>query len=1651
MKGRRKAVAVFTALAVSVGTVPWTPMTALADGADTGTPATPIYKNTDYSFEERAADLVAQMTLAEKASQTTGSVAPAIPRLDVEGYNWWSEAIHGYSRSTSTTGGATSYPVSYAAGSTWDPELYYREAQQIGAEIRESARNNKLNLTVYSPTVNLARDARWGRNDESYGEDPYLTGVMGAEFVKGVEGKDKNGTLLKSNDAGEGYYQVMTTIKHYTANNSEQNRQYGGANNIDLRALREYYTRPYRDIIRSADVQSVMTAYSTVDGVPASYSSYLMDTLLRQTWGFSGYITSDCDSVSSSAGRQRYKTNPQTGRTYTVPEAFATAMAHGEDLECNAGITDNNGTYATRMAEMLSGGAIRTDKGVFTENQLDVTVQRLMAARMKLGEFDGATAYQSEGASRLAAGRAGGFVNNITGQTQARLDLAEEVSENSVVLLKNQPTDGGVSPILPVTQAKVSAALQEKPEGSKYNIVVVGPVAKSTYLGGYSPAFAANEKANFKTIYDGISDAFGSYDDVNVEYAEFFDYSDTAVVINNYFGPQYTNVAEQVANNNFTYIKIDGEDTDVPKSTPNAVTLSKIAAADLVVVVAGQGSGDSNEDQDRTDLLLRKAQTTLIDEAATRNPNTVLVMETYGPVEVKDFENKVPAIMWASFGGVRKVGFGRAIAGQISPSGRTTALWHYDTKNDIPSPRDYNLYPDAERKTDGRTYMYYTKPVSYPFGYGLSYTDTTFDSISLSDAAPTANDVMTVSLDVVNKNAVSGREVVQIYAVSPNAGDNDIPNKRLVGFKKVDVPASGETSVNIAVKVADLAFFDPAAGIYKVPEGTWTIYASKSSDLAEPSAVSATFVIESGAGAIEAKPAVVTVTANQMGDETGTGTGSLSVNVAERLIFDKGRQIIPHVAVAMTDEKIYGRTIVDNIPGQDIGSWGIDETQSQGGGTVNPPIADLKTPKLADISLPGGMSVVYSVKDPAKNRNVVSISGTEGGQIITAVSPGVETLVAKVTDASGNTAETEFVVYVTSNPAPGGITVGGKPLANFDPDVFAYEIEGAVASVAAVRPTPNDVSYSYTVVQATAANPVATIVATDASSANGKTLIYKIGFGASPTSINFKNKELAEPWIVMGPDSSGMTQDASGLKLTTLQGSSLASAPKNLCLQPAFGDWTAETFISSFSAIVANGQQVGLVIYDKDSGNYLRFGYDQQTISFFGMEWVTMNYGVIKGEGGAESNLGGFSYSAFGGGTPDNMTPPAQLWLRAVKIGSQYTFAFSKDHASWFSAEPIDVHFALPHIGVAAENGVGIYDFWGGFTPAPTTPVTATFDYMSIYNDATLGELSVTPGAINPAFLPTVTKYTVSLPNTVRSLTVTASANSGGATVTGAGVKALNVGDNKFEVIVTAEDGITTRKYEIVANRKSSGLGVETSGGGSAAPQPNVTQPAVTVTPGAVVPLDPNPAEGPLSKFTDASGISAWALPFFEKLVQAGVISGDSDGTLKPKRNVTRAEFTKMIVVAAKIPSGGTAKLFPSDVNAGDWYKEFVDIASAYDIVKGVSETAFAPNINITRQDLAAIAYRALVFSKVSLPAPDGDKFSDDVRIADYAKDAVYTLKKLQIVSGRDSGGFDPTAFATREEAVKIVSGVMDCMASGTVATAQADAQETAAPAGSSK
>ncbi len=426
----------------------------------------PDYLNSDLQVDQRVEDLVSRMTLEEKISQMS-HLAPAIERLGVVAYEpnfpnplltdehpdydkvemeeemklrpwenleywdeggcldggWWNEALHGVARA----GLATAFPQSVGLGSTWDPDLIEKMTAVASTEARVHHNVYGKKLTYWSPTINIQRDPRWGRNEESYSEDPYLLSRMAVSFVKGFQGDD------------EKYLKAIATIKHFLANNSEYNR-HNGSSDISERWLKEYYLAAFRAAITEGGAYSVMSAYNAVNGIPVSANPHYLTDVLRNQWGFKGYVVSDCGAVSDIVHQHKYETDPE--------KAVAMAVKAGLDLECETCETEQF------MFDKYLPGAV--EKGYISEAEIDIAVKRLFRARMLLGEFD---------PPELVP------YNDISEEdldTKESQELALQLGRESLVLLKNKDR------FLPLMREDIGS------------IAVIGPNADRAVLGGYS-------------------------------------------------------------------------------------------------------------------------------------------------------------------------------------------------------------------------------------------------------------------------------------------------------------------------------------------------------------------------------------------------------------------------------------------------------------------------------------------------------------------------------------------------------------------------------------------------------------------------------------------------------------------------------------------------------------------------------------------------------------------------------------------------------------------------------------------------------------------------------------------------------------------------------------------------------------------------------------------------------------------------------------------------------------------------------------------------------------------------------------------------------------------------------------------------------------
>ena len=385
------------------------------------------YRNPELPAEKRAANLVGQMTLEEKVLQMQNS-APAVERLGIPAYNWWNEALHGVARG----GQATVFPQAIGLAAMWDTELMQRVADTISTEARakynEAIRTNTykqyLGLTFWSPNINIFRDPRWGRGQETYGEDPYLTGQMAVAFIKGLQGDDPN------------YFKTIATAKHYAVHSGPEPLRHKFDVQPSERDLNETYLPAFRTAVVEGHVDSIMCAYNSVDGVPACASTDLLQKTLRAAWGFQGYVVSDCGAIRDIYSETAHKYKP------TAAEAAALAVKAGTDLTC--------GTEYRSLVDAVKAGQI-------TEAEINRSVERLFVARFKLGMFDPP--------DRVPFSKIPYSENDSAAHRKIALDAARE----SIVMLKN---DGGTLPL----------------KASLRRIAVIGPSADDpvALLGNYN-------------------------------------------------------------------------------------------------------------------------------------------------------------------------------------------------------------------------------------------------------------------------------------------------------------------------------------------------------------------------------------------------------------------------------------------------------------------------------------------------------------------------------------------------------------------------------------------------------------------------------------------------------------------------------------------------------------------------------------------------------------------------------------------------------------------------------------------------------------------------------------------------------------------------------------------------------------------------------------------------------------------------------------------------------------------------------------------------------------------------------------------------------------------------------------------------------------
>ena len=669
----------------------------------------PGYLDTARDFRERARDLVSRMTLEEKASQLRYD-APEIRRLGVPSYNWWNEALHGVARA----GTATVFPQAIGMAATFDAALVQTEAEVISTEARarfhefqrQGDQDIYKGLSFWSPNINIFRDPRWGRGHETFGEDPYLTGLLGKAFIRGLQGEGK-------------YLKTAACAKHFAVHSGPEGLRHEFNAEVSEHDLRDTYLPAFSQCVRETGVESVMGAYNRVNGEPCCGSKTLLVDILRGQWGFQGHVVSDCWALKDF----------HTGHHVTadISESAALAMNSGCDLNCGT-------VYQWILA------ALR--ENLITEDQIDTAAVRLMTTRLRLGLFDPPEQVPYAGIA---------FTEN---DSPAHRELSLALAEKTLVLLKNE---GG---LLPLDQKKLQS------------VAVIGPNADSreALMGNYH-----GTASRWVTVLEGIQDLAG--DDLRVYYAQ-----------------------------GCHLYKDKTEDLSRPGDRI-AEAVGAAAQADIAVVCLGLDGFIEGEEADpsypfsgdKQDLSLRGDQLKLLQAVQATGTPVVLVMMTGSAMDLRWADSHVPAIVQVWYPGQQGgAAVARLLFGAFSPSGRLPVTFYRDTEK-LPDFTDYAM--------QGRTYRYLRDEALYPFGFGLSYTRFSYETVSPAETRRAPGEEITVKARVQNTGSRPGEECVQLYVRAPETGCPR-PNFSLRGVQKVFLDPGQGKDITFTLQPHDLSLID---------------------------------------------------------------------------------------------------------------------------------------------------------------------------------------------------------------------------------------------------------------------------------------------------------------------------------------------------------------------------------------------------------------------------------------------------------------------------------------------------------------------------------------------------------------------------------------------------------------------------------------------------------------------------------------------------------------------------------------------------------------------------------------------------------------------------------------------------------------------------
>lgn len=809
--------------------------------------------------DQLAAAIVGKMTLDEKLPQLL-NVAPAIARLDIPAYNWWTESLHGAIGPIPTT----NFPEPIGLAASFDAPLVHQVASVISTEVRAlhtlGRKTGKLGrigtgLDTWSPNINIFRDPRWGRGQETYGEDPFLTARMGVAFVTGMQGPDPD------------LPQVISTPKHFAVHSGPESTRHAANVFVSRHDLEDTYLPAFRAAVVEGRAGSIMCAYNRIDGQPACASDLLLKEHLRGAWGFNGYVVSDCDAVKDIADNHKYAPDQAT--------AVAAAMRAGVDNECNTQTIGDMGGLPERFGEAVS-------RGLLSQGDLDRTLVRLFSARIRNGDLPGIT--QAPRAVPVS----------IIGKADHGA-LALRAAEKSLVLLKND----GILPLKPGARVAVIGPLGDatrvlrgnysSPQSAPPISIVEGlrgtAGVRSVTLVPFGPSITDGDPVPPEVLRtpDGkpglLARYFNPVTPPKLPFASGTDREQIAALryqarpaisrvetdvaargltlpsVNDYHRTEWTGFLVPKTTGSYRLglggsgqLELDGQtfldvgaDHRGPLPTLKTVTLEQghryrlrvvstargfgntdlvwklISAqpeadlataaqqADVLVAVVGLTSDMEAEETgtdipgfkggDKTSLDLPAEQMQMLERAKATGKPVVVVAMNGSPINLAWARDNAAAIVEAWYPGQSGgLAVASVLSGKVNPAGRLP-LTFYRSIDDLPPFDDYAM--------TGRTYRYFTGKPVYPFGYGLSYTSFSYAPLVVTPAAGGPESGLRVTTDVTNTGGRAGDEVAQLYLNFP--GQPGAPRVALRGYQRVSLKPGERRTVTFDLSPRDLS------------------------------------------------------------------------------------------------------------------------------------------------------------------------------------------------------------------------------------------------------------------------------------------------------------------------------------------------------------------------------------------------------------------------------------------------------------------------------------------------------------------------------------------------------------------------------------------------------------------------------------------------------------------------------------------------------------------------------------------------------------------------------------------------------------------------------------------------------------------------------